>query len=1378
MRNVYTLIFFITLISSVNGQNGRYFWDEYKYYVPSPQTSDFIQYGNLPVTHNTGSLDLQIPIYNYKDKDFKLDLSLSYNSSGFVPNKRSNTVGLNWFLNGGGGCITRKIVGVPDDKLVNLKFNLEAGLYNGLKRYSENYQSSEIFNFNQGAESIHIYWFLGGTSPYVETESDIYSFNAMGHSGKFMIDFDKQAKVFGTNDDKAYKIDLSGMSNQDENEDHPNPSEIIITSGDGYIYKFGGSPTYLEYLTGDITSDEASKFYNPTIVSWYLREIIAPSGRKVTFYYRSFDPGYNHVSDQPRDTCHYLLNIYPLSFTSMYEEYNSDDVWFLINVSHSVSEGYSERSDIMKALKTVYVEKIVVDNDCEIAFSYSGKGKKFYQQAYGTPISYFNQRNLKLDLITISSPTGPVKKVYFTYSYKGNTGKERLFLDKFQIEGQEPYLFEYYTGNFPSPKTHGLDYWGYWNGIDNEDAELIPQFNLQTNGDITYTSGEREPNINSGVFNLGLLSKVTYPTKSGNTIIEYEPHRYSKVLDRRSGNDFLPLLYDVNQLYAGGARVRKVKDQDGSSIYNEREFFYTQSYSPGNPGTGNSSGILLYWPRYVYAWQGDLFPGEGYRNFIKIDNVGVSVSAFDDEYITYSRVIEKRSDNSYSVFDYSNYQTNPDDFSQNQRNNPIYDPGLATNPYNFYINIYRMPNDRSYERGKLIKRVDYSADGNPSFSKSYNYQRIGNEQFVASVITSGDKFFSIKNYVHSYLLKSDTTKTYSMNLNGTYNSTFISEINNYEYGDYDLLTKRQTTDSDGKSFETRYQYPADYYGTLVDPNDSTTATFYNMVAKNMLNVPIERTNLRDDEVIRSELYLYKTENGLVVPDEYYKLSSVSQLDWIFGTSYMLLGFFHKSDNYQLEEQYLKYDSTGNLREQLSRNGITTSYLWDATQNYLKAKIEGATYSSISSQEGKPADYDSKTLRDNLNDLVPNAQISTYSYSPLWGITSQSNANGVTSYYSYDPYGRLTLEKDDDFAVTDQYKYHYGGPLSANPSILNFSNSGGWLSVSVSSNLSWTVSDNQSWITVSPGSGSNNGTLSVTCSANTGTTTRTGIITLTGGGTSGTITVIQKGVPNLNVSPTSLSFSSGTSTKTFTVSSNLFWTVSANQTWITVSPVLGTDNGTVSVTCSANRVTSSRSGTVTISGGGITRTVAITQAASSNQLTVSPDSLAFDESGGTQTFSIISNISWTVTDNSSWITVNPSSGSDDQTISVTCLANGSVPRNNGIVTISGGGITRTIAITQEATQVQFNVSPTSFTFSASGGHATCEITSNYFWWIREIGFMDWNYLNATRGGGSYILEIDCPANPGPSTRTGGLVITETRPDGTSSSITVNVTQYGN
>lgn len=94
---------------------------------------------------------------------------------------------------------------------------------------------------------------------------------------------------------------------------------------------------------------------------------------------------------------------------------------------------------------------------------------------------------------------------------------------------------------------------------------------------------------------------------------------------------------------------------------------------------------------------------------------------------------------------------------------------------------------------------------------------------------------------------------------------------------------------------------------------------------------------------------------------------------------------------------------------------------------------------------------------------------------------------------------------------------------------------------------------------------------------------------------GTLTLTGGPASQLTVSPSSLSFTSGGSSQNIAVTSNIAWTASDNQSWINVSPASGSGNGNVAVTVTAN-TGSSRTGTVTIAGGGITRNISISQSA--------------------------------------------------------------------------------------------------------------------------------------------------------------------------------------
>jgi Viral BACON domain len=88
----------------------------------------------------------------------------------------------------------------------------------------------------------------------------------------------------------------------------------------------------------------------------------------------------------------------------------------------------------------------------------------------------------------------------------------------------------------------------------------------------------------------------------------------------------------------------------------------------------------------------------------------------------------------------------------------------------------------------------------------------------------------------------------------------------------------------------------------------------------------------------------------------------------------------------------------------------------------------------------------------------------------------------------------------------------GSALSVSPTAVNVAAAANSTATfNVTSNTSWTVTDNQPWLTVSPASGSNNATVTVTAQQNTGTAARAATVTVSAtGGSSQTVTATQSG----------------------------------------------------------------------------------------------------------------------------------------------------------------------------------------------------------------------------------------------------------------------------
>jgi hypothetical protein len=248
-------------------------------------------------------------------------------------------------------------------------------------------------------------------------------------------------------------------------------------------------------------------------------------------------------------------------------------------------------------------------------------------------------------------------------------------------------------------------------------------------------------------------------------------------------------------------------------------------------------------------------------------------------------------------------------------------------------------------------------------------------------------------------------------------------------------------------------------------------------------------------------------------------------------------------------------------------------------------------------------------------------------------------------------------------------------LSVTPSDQDTGSEAGSTTFNISSNTSWTVSDDAPWLTVNPSSGNNDGTLTVSFTANTLTSPRTGTITISGTGVnSRSITITQDGVKVLTVTPSDYKTESDAGSTTLTISSNTSWTVSDDALWLTVNPASGNGDGTIIASFTANTSTSPRIGTITISGTKVSsQSVKVTQDGI-KILTVTPYDQKTESDAGSVTFDISSNTSWTVSDDASWLSVNPVSGTGNGTITASIAENTSASPRLGTITISGTRVT--------------------------------------------------------------------------------------------------------
>lgn len=254
--------------------------------------------------------------------------------------------------------------------------------------------------------------------------------------------------------------------------------------------------------------------------------------------------------------------------------------------------------------------------------------------------------------------------------------------------------------------------------------------------------------------------------------------------------------------------------------------------------------------------------------------------------------------------------------------------------------------------------------------------------------------FSIWNYLKR-------TKTTDYNADG---STVVSEENFYNNLDK-LLSRSDVIDSRGE----------------------TITTSYSRVASN-INVPLYK-KMYDRNILSPAIETRQSNNRNIT------LSTQKNKYKEYAPNIFLLDSIQlsKRTNAIAEETVIKtYSKTKFKPIEYKKNGEQwTVVLWGYGEEYPVIEIKNATYAEVVAVL-TPAGIDNlnaashteatmetliKAAADKLrgNSGMAKAMIKNYTYKPLVGMTSKTDARGVTEYYEYD--GMQRLQK-----ILDQFKY--------------------------------------------------------------------------------------------------------------------------------------------------------------------------------------------------------------------------------------------------------------------------------------------------------------------------------------------------------------------
>ena len=250
------------------------------------------------------------------------------------------------------------------------------------------------------------------------------------------------------------------------------------------------------------------------------------------------------------------------------------------------------------------------------------------------------------------------------------------------------------------------------------------------------------------------------------------------------------------------------------------------------------------------------------------------------------------------------------------------------------------------------------------------------------------------------------------------------------------------------------------------------------------------------------------------------------------------------------------------------------------------------------------------------------------------------------------------------------------------------------------NTSWSVVSKPEWLEVEPDEGGK-GTTTVTLTPqdNPDTAPRTGYLVLGREGFSGNriITIKQEG-KNFGDIDFQMDFPSLASTQSLTIDTDGLWTASTSDSWIHLSPASGTGQDALKVAVDTNPGKDERRGTISVSVGKTTQTIAVVQAGS--YINIVFDDLLTNSRPATIQLSVLSNAEWTATSSADWMTVSPTSGQENGALTLSVTDNPSVNSRTASVLFKTLAEEKDISFAQPGRTLTLSAS--SLSFACGGG----------------------------------------------------------------------------
>jgi YD repeat-containing protein len=1191
----------------------------------SPQSQIFEKYINHTISEYSGLPEIAIPLYEIELDGLTIPLTLTYHASGIQYMQHDGDVGVGWSINAEGYRISRSIMGKSDFTSTLFDINTYLSfLGESDKRYIDRYL--EAINRRSGNST---YGMLDG-------EYDMFTYMTPSTFGHFFLtsrDLECQIYAAAALEQKMDSIEMNRYSG-------------VVTDENGFQYYFGNENSIVYPGIDEITDISESMTLEKT--AWPLRTIQSPYGDSVSFNYDLHN--YTNVRSRKDSTDHYFSAKYgsitvteaslrELSWNceQLIQEYDDWDIEI-------------DQDDFTLSTISPYLTRIKTAKE-EVEFVRIERNGNLNSPSLISRIKVYDITNsgsktlVKEISFSYTNMSSRVPIDTTTNAYPWHTVLNSVAIGD-SITVEKVYRFDYYAppiGQYASP-----DYWNYYvfgrgGGPDQDlflpDPLADVSFLSHTSGPSTDSQTLRElfggntikyfidRTIDTLGFKAFSLKRITYPT-GGYTEYEYEPNETSD----SKGN---------------GQRVRRIRSYPS---VNEDPVITIFKYGENQSGQGISENIINegLFSKEVSSYWVTRVPCGGELALVGIRDIK-NITTFTNNAIE----VPYESFTVYYPKVYS-YQYNKDSISNGETvssynipdNISMYDQSPGLKPTLSSRIVYNNQDDpcqkeeytyqetsgqtylgvRPWQEASITGTSDDPEYNTPSNQWLYTYYHVAQlyipiHYYISSSIdlltskqiilyTDSESTVQTDNYTYDLSRNQLTKISKNSSTGGTWEQEFIfPNDNNQLVTTWNIYSARlqEITRNSGQEIERiRYNYP-EFAGRQPLPLPSSVD--YSVTGTSGFTRELD--------------YLYDQSNGNLIQHTGRDSVPISYL-WGYNQSFPICKAENADSldicfcNFEASNEYggwtfqsgirvTPYARTGKfscvnaiMQKTVSVNSVVS--LWVKSSGgtpiisgytpKVYATTNGWTYYEWNVTPGLITVNGSNCLIDDLRLYPIGAMMTTYTYDPLIGMTSETDPNGKTTYYEYDSFGRLNAVRDNNHNLIKEYSYHiqeeFNDEILGTYTITADKTGDGTITpagitdVVYGSDLTYTIIPDTGWSIADV----------IVDGVSAGAVTSysfNGVIS------NHTISVVFECPEFLNLSTDHLNFNLSYSSTSVTISSNVNWTITEGLDWISVTPASGSNSSSITVRCS--KLTSgTRTGTITVSGGGITKTITVFQGA--------------------------------------------------------------------------------------------------------------------------------------------------------------------------------------